>query len=109
MMQPIFYPTRDNRVVLAKPFRLSKEFVIPAGYRSNGANIPRLFWWFIPPFEPKYLSAVIAHDWLCDKERYKEADEIFEELLLEIEDSFKTRLMIRAVRLYHKIRYGVKR
>jgi len=107
MLKPIFYPTRDNKVILVKPFRVSKEFVIPAGYKSNGANIPRLFWWFIPPFKPKYLPAVIAHDWLCDKERYKEADEMFEKLLLEIEDSFKTRVMIRAVKLYHKIFYGV--
>ena len=108
MMQPIFYPTRDNRVVLVKPFRISKEFVIPAGYRSNGANIPRLFWCFIPPFKPKYLPAVIVHDYLCDLEKYEVADVFFEELLLEIEDSFKTRLMITAVRLYHRFKYGVK-
>jgi len=108
-MQPIFYPTRDNKVVLAKPYKISESFVIPKGYKSNGANIPRLFWWFIPPFKPKYLPAVIVHDWLCDKEQYRLADVWFEKLLLEIEDSFKTRAMIRAVKLYHRLRYGVKR
>ena len=108
MKAPIFYPTRDNKVVLAKDFEVKKLFVIPAGYKSNGANIPRLFWWLIPPFKPKYLPAVIVHDYLCDLEEYAVADMLFEELLLDIEDSFKTRLMIRAVKLYHRFKYGVK-
>ncbi len=108
MQVPIFYPTRDNKVVLAKDFEVKKLFVIPAGYKSNGANIPRLFWWLIPPFKPKYLPAVIVHDYLCDLEKYEVADVFFEELLLDTEDSFKTRLMIRAVKLYHRFKYGVK-
>jgi len=107
MLKPIFYPTRDNKVVLAKPYRISKELVIPKGYESDGATIPRVFWWFVPPFKPKYLPAVIVHDFLCDKEQYKLADIWFEHLLTKIEDSFKTRLMIRAVKLYHRFKYGV--
>ena len=135
-MKPIFYPTDDNRVALAQDFEVKKLFVIPAGEKSNGANIPRSLWWLIPPFKPKYLPAVIVHDYLCRLEKYEVADVFFEELLLEIEqrvnntilklestDSFiksvkklfesgwqwcEIRLMITAVRLYHKIRYGVK-
>ena len=108
MQQPVFYPTRDNKVVLAKPYEVCSDLIIPAGYVSDGATIPRVFWWFVPPFKPKYLPAVIVHDYLCDKEQYKLADIWFEHLLLKIEDSYKTKLMIRAVKLYHRFKYGVK-
>jgi hypothetical protein len=80
---------------------------VPRGYETNGANIPRIFWGVIPPFKPKYLPAVIVHDYLCDLEQYALADRFFEDMLLKIENSFKTRVMIFTVRLYHKIKYGV--
>ena len=48
---------------------------VPKGYKTNGANIPRIFWSIFPPNSPEYLSAVIAHDYLCDKSSYKLADE----------------------------------
>jgi len=105
MIMPEVKPTLDNRYILARPYILDGGLVIPAGYKTNGANIPRLFWFIIPPFKPKYLPAVIIHDFLCDKEQYKKADELFAKYLLNIENSWKTRAMIKAVKLYHFIRY----
>ena len=99
-------PTHDNRFVLKEPYKV-ENILIPKGYKTNGANIPRVLWWFVPPFKPKYLPAVIVHDYLCDKEEYALADDLFEKLLMEIEDSFYTRIMVMAVRIYHKIKYGV--
>jgi len=100
-------PTHNNRFILKKPFRI-ENIQIPKGYKTNGANIPRIFWWFIPPFKPKYLPAVIVHDYLCDKDKYTLADDLFEKILVDyIENSFRTRIMVKAVRLYHKIKYGV--
>lgn len=103
---PILKPTDDNRFVLADTYRV-ENVKVPRGYKTNGANIPRLFWWLIPPFKPKYLPAIIIHDYLCDREKYPLADSLFEYALLQIEDSFITRLMIKAVKIYHKIKYGV--
>ena len=108
MNLPTVRPTLDNRYLLVEPFRVDQTFVVPAGYQTNGANIPRLFWWLIPPFKPKYLPAIIVHDFLCDKERYKEADDLFEQMLFAIETSWRTRLMVKAVRLYHRVRYGTQ-
>jgi len=108
MLKPIFSPTSDNKVILEKDYKINEDFVIPAGFKSDGATIPRLLWWFIPPFKPKYLPAVIVHDYLCNLEKYRQADVWFSYLLLQIEDSFKTRMMIRAVKLYHRFKYGVK-
>lgn len=107
MKTPILQPSLDNTFIVAKPFRVNSSLTIPKGYKTNGANIPRVFWFIIPPFKPKYLPAVVVHDFLCDKERYQMADKLFKNILLSIEDSFKTRTMVFAVRLYHKIRYGV--
>ena len=75
---------------------------VPQGYKTNGADIPRVLWSVVPPFKPKYLPAIIVHDYLCDQDRYRLADILFERLLLRIEDSFITRAMIYAVKLYHR-------
>lgn len=100
-------PTSDNKYIVQKNiyYKLNEVVKVPKGYKTNGANIPRIFWWFIPPFKPKYIPAVIFHDYLCDLEKYKLADDIFEDILSSIEDSFRTKIMIKAVRLYHKLKY----
>jgi len=108
MQVPILKPTKDNRFIVVGPYRINNNIVVPAGYKTNGANIPRIFWWLIPPFKPKYLPAVIAHDYLCDLEQYKLADKVFEGLLFSIEKSLKTKLMVFAVKIYHFAKYGTK-
>ena len=99
MHYPLVRPTKDNKYILEEDLRY-KAHKAPIGYKTNGADIPRAFWWFVPPFKPKYLPAVIMHDCLCDLKEYELADNVFEEMLLEIENSFKTRTMVRAVRFY---------
>jgi len=98
-------PTPDNKYVIHKQI-LYKDITVPKGYKTNGANVPRLFWSIIPPFKPKYLPAVIVHDYLCDKEEYKKADEHFKACLECLNVSKFTRyIMYYAVRIYHIIRY----
>ena len=99
-------PTPDNKYVIHKQIPY-KDIIVPIGYKTNGANVPRLFWSIIPPFKPKYLPAVIVHDYLCDAEEYVKADKYFKEILLNIENSFITKCMVKAVNIYHKIRYRV--
>ena len=66
-----------------KPYALLEEFLyytkidqpegaerlirIPAGYRTDFASIPRLFWPVLPPHGP-YGKAAVVHDWLCDEQ-----------------------------------------
>lgn len=103
---PLLKPTASNKFIVVYPY-VYKDVTIPAGYRTNGADIPRIFWSIVPPFKPKYLPAVIIHDYLCDMEEYEKADKYFKEMLLKIEDGIITRKMTKAVKLYHKIKYGV--
>jgi hypothetical protein len=95
----IVTPTVNNHYLLVKDFKY-KSITVPKGYETNGADIPRVFWWFVPPFKPKYLPAVVVHDYLCDLKQFQLADSLFEEQLLEIENSFTTSIMIKAVRVY---------
>jgi hypothetical protein len=41
------------------------EILVPAGYQSDFASVPRLFWRLFPPGGP-YRAAAVVHDWLCD-------------------------------------------
>ena len=93
-------------------FKLLQEYTVcgvtvPDGYETNGADIPRMFWSIVPPFKPKYLPAIVIHDYLCSKKDYAKADKYFEELLYSIEDTIITRLMVLFVKIYHRVRYQI--
>lgn len=103
-MYPKLQPTIDNKYLLLEDFTCG-DITVPKGYITNGANIPRVFWIIVPPFKPKYMGAVLVHDYLCDLDRYKEADDCFERMLFKVEKSFITKVMVLAVRLYHRLRY----
>ena len=81
---------------------------IPAGYTTNGADIPRAFWWAFPPNSPEYLSAVVVHDYLCEKAKNKndklKADKVFYTALRELGVSWlKARLFYHSCYFYHKV------
>jgi len=99
MSNLILTPNIDNTFTVLEPFEI-KGYIVPVGYKTNGADIPRAFWWYIAPNTPKYLEAIVIHDYLCDLEMYEEADEVFKEVLLAIENSFKTRIMVKSVKFY---------
>ena len=83
-----------------------KDVVVPKGFKTNGADIPRIFWSIYPPNRSDFLPAVIIHDYLCDKGEYKRADDLFEECLKELGvNRFDVVVLVGAVRLYHKFKY----
>lgn len=92
----------------------TKAVLVPKGYKTNGADIPRVFWEEIgTPFSPKFITAVIVHDYHCDIRNGKikskmisvdEMSDLFFDLLRE--DSVglvKAFSMEQAVRLYKTI------
>lgn len=103
---PKVQATAQNTYTLIEDYEI-ENVLVPIGYETNGADVPQIFWWVIPPFKPKYLPAIVLHDYLCDKEDYKLADELFEKVLFSIEKSLVTKSMVKSVRIYHKIKYGV--
>ena len=94
-------------------FRVYKDFkcygyTIHTGFITNGADIPRLFWNIFPPNSPEYMSAIVIHDFLCDKYpevSYKEADRIFYEAMIEIGVArWKAKLFYLCCRIYHRFK-----
>lgn len=46
----------------------SSEFIVPAGFDSDLASIPRLFEFFFNPYDPMTVLAALIHDWLTPTE-----------------------------------------
>ncbi|EAH9843942.1 DUF1353 domain-containing protein [Campylobacter upsaliensis] len=72
--------------------------VVPKGYTTDGASIPRIFWSLYPPYKSEYFSACVLHDYLCSramhetsiKEAYKRADLAFYKHLRLLNVNFAT-------------------
>lgn len=43
-----------------------RDIAIPAGFMSDGATVPRLLWWLLPPWGDQATPAAIIHDFICD-------------------------------------------
>ena len=59
---------------------------IPAGFKSDGASVPRFFWrWVFPPGDSKAMCAAFAHDFVYrthpDGWTKQDADQMFYDLL----------------------------
>lgn len=85
----------------------SKKFIIlvPAGFITDFASIPKIFHSMILPYG-KHTAASVIHDWLYSKDCYfniarREADQIFLEIMLENKVLYiQAYIMYFAVRLF---------
>lgn len=104
----IVQPLKGDKYLLLEELNY-RDVVVPMGYITNGADIPRIFWSIYPPNRSDFLPGVIIHDYLCDKGEYKKADDYFESCLLELGvKEFDRAVLVRSVRLYHRIKYKIK-
>jgi len=76
--------------------------VVPQGFLTDFASVPRFFWRIIPP-DGEYTQAAVLHDFLYsiqDRER-KASDKIFLEAMSVLEvPKWKRGVMYRAVRYF---------
>jgi len=80
------------------------HITVPAGYATDFASIPRIFWRIFPP-SGMYRRAALVHDWLVDEQPHscddKQAAKVFLEAMKDIGVSWMRRkMMYRAVRLF---------
>lgn len=122
MKRVIVKPYSKDRYELSEIYEfkaLDNTFIIPEGYLTDGASIPRILWSFLPPNSPEYLTAAVCHDYLCElaygskkalngfKPSFKEADEVFKKHLKELGvKPYKVFILYYGVRIYHRLRYG---
>lgn len=75
--------------------------VVPDGFESDGASVPRQLWSIFPPLG-RYSIAALVHDYLYKHHSVKRkvADKIFLDLMAYLRVNwFKRKLMYRAVRM----------
>ncbi len=118
----MFTPLPDGRIQLDEPLYQNiwlmqgVEFrvVVPAGFVSDGASIPRLFWAIIgPPIGSSHLLPAIVHDYLCEQARdYNErvlGDAVFFKLLRDFDvPRWRRTLMYIAVRVCGRLTWRRK-
>ena len=81
----------------------SNEWVIvPEGFKTDFASIPRIFWTILPP-DGTYSQSAVLHDFFYSTQVYtrKRSDQIFLESMevLGVE-WWKRKIMYRAVRIF---------
>lgn len=92
-----FYLSDDNSDVIS----------VPAGFVTDLATVPRIFWTLLPP-DGKYAKAAIIHDYLYDNalRTKKEADLIFLDGMTVLGvPKWKRTIMYWAVRLFGRGNY----
>jgi hypothetical protein len=80
---------------------VGRKITVPAGFKTDFASVPRLFWRIIPPWG-RYSAAAVVHDYLYETNSVDraEADQIFLELMKRLGvPLWKRQLMYRAVRI----------
>ena len=101
------YPIAKDKFRTVEPY-IFRDIIVSKGFRTNGANIPRIFWSFFPPNSPEYLSAVVLHDYMCKNVElygYKKADRYLYEAMIEIGVSkWKAKLFYTCCKYYHKFK-----
>jgi hypothetical protein len=75
---------------------------IPAGYQTDGISYKfRVLGIFLNRFDPRYIHAVIFHDYIIEvMGDWELANRVFAELL---PDTFTSKVMIKAVALYRLV------
>lgn len=62
----------------------SLDFItVPAGFQTDFASVPRIFWSLFPP-DGRYTGAAVVHDWICKTDNirtWKEKADIFIEAM----------------------------
>ena len=80
-----------------------QEIVVPAGYVTDFASVPRIGRWFMPPFGRHAIAAVL-HDWLYSvgqPGRRADADQVPWEALTELQvDDLQRGVMHQTVKLF---------
>lgn len=90
-----------NKYELLKDYK-HKDIVVPKGYKTDGVSYKfRLIGIFINRFDPRYIEAVVVHDYLTDLDDWEKANKYFEEL---IPNTFIGHLMVDAVKLYKRLK-----
>lgn len=102
----LLQPMESRRYIIARDWETPHGWVVPMGFQTDGASIPRLFWFLVgSPFTPEVIEGATLHDYLystpdADTTR-READDVFHSFMRQRGvGRLRARLMWLAVRLF---------
>jgi hypothetical protein len=49
---------------------IDTEILVPAGFKTDFASIPRIFWAILPPWDVEYGKPAVIHDYLYRRHEY---------------------------------------
>lgn len=79
-----------------------KDVVVPHGFKTDGISYKfRLLGIFLNKFDPRFIEAVVIHDYLTDLNQWEKANRYFEELLPSL---WQKPFMVFGVKIYKKIK-----
>jgi len=107
MKYPKLLPQYNGTFMLLEQYNI-KGYTVPYGFVTDGLTLKtRLLRLVVDKYQPKFAPFFVLHDYLCSIDKYKEADEVGEQVLFSIENSLRTKLMMWFIRAYHKVKYNV--
>jgi len=79
--------------------------VVPAGFLTNGASVPRMFWWLCPPLAGPFGDAAVVHDYMYFKNSKWSDRKQADQFLYQIGRThgatwLQAQLVYRAVRIF---------
>jgi len=103
----------NGKYRLAKPMKIM-GYVVPVGFITDGASIPRIFWSLVgSPFTGKYVEVAILHDYLYSgvvDVSFMKANRIFYKGMRKAGvNKVKAYLMYKAVSFFGKKRFKEKK
>ena len=100
-----YWVTMDDTLITVGLGTKKYSYVIPVGFITDFASVPRPLWWFISPTDKTVIRASLLHDYLyrTGSRTRKDADYLFHLKLLEDgTPRWKAKLMYLAVRIFGK-------
>lgn len=76
-----------------------EAITVPAGFATDLASVPRLFWRVFPRDAGSYRAAAVVHDWLVGVTSWAVAADVFSEAMRDCGASWiQRKLLVGAVR-----------
>ena len=109
--KPCLVPVKDFTYQTCVPLRATIDqqmIIVPKGFKTDLASIPRVFWNILPPQQANFIAPAVLHDYLYETKnmKRKKADDILYSALRESGAKFITASIIwLAVRLFGGFHY----
>lgn len=98
----------ENRWRLLSPLVYEGRlmYIVPAGFETDFASVPRIFWRICPPVAGNHAEPAVLHDYLCENSNNQPyADKIFlEAMKANGVGLIKRTVMFNAVMVYQALK-----